>query len=442
MKKVLLAILILLSVTSLSFAKTINIGIVGQSNGGTLTCPYVFGLSDGCGTATANAGVYVWNNAPGTTSHGTAWVSPGTGSGSDSVGLVALGNAINNATGCTVHMVNVSFGSSYIFQVTGAQSGWWWNTNNTPSTDAQTGVAGNSYASAKATIVAATGGSLDVIIFVNGEGEGLEVYPSLFTGNGVTPPNPNTWNQSWNISNMTAFWNYIQSDFGAPVIIQSQLAQCSACVADIPYGVNASWSNVREFNKAQVAAYGGHTYIGDCTINFAIGSSGIHTAAAGKVEEGLMFAQTILYDKGYVSWYKGPTITGLNAVDSTHTDILIQHSGGTDFTPTSSITGFAETCGGSALTISAAIRQTASSIRLTHGACSGTRVATYMYGVYPNVAGVVDNSSLSYPLEPNINITQVSSPTVSSGLNCNYIMWYNPMKKLISMFLFIMLFLL
>jgi hypothetical protein len=408
MKKLLFIICILL-ISIPAFSTTITIGIIGQSNGGQMTCNYVpfpgsTTYTDGCGTATANANVYRWN--------GSAWVFPGTGSGSDSAGLVALGNAINNATGWTVHMINVSFGSSSIFQEMNPAPGWWWNSNNTPSTDAQTGISGNSYASAKAKVVAATGGSLDVIVLMNDESEGLRVYPSTCPSSICTPTppaNPNIWTSSWYISKVAAFWSQLQSDFGASLLIQSQLATTSNEGSEpTPYNFDASWSNVREFNKAAVTSYGGHTYIGDCTVNFTLGSYGIHWTAAGYAKAGQMLAQTILYDKGYVSWYKGPTITGLNAVDSTHTDILIQHSGGNDFTPTSSITGFTETCGGSALTISAAVRQTASSIRLTHGACSGTRVATYMYGIYPNVAGVVDNSTLTYPLEPNINITQVS----------------------------------
>jgi hypothetical protein len=148
-KKIIPIIVISLMLFSvLAFAETIFTAcIVGQSNGGTMSCPYTtqmtmpISLNDGCGTATANPNVYVGNSTG--SSAGTAWVSPGTGSGSDSSGLVAFGNAINNATGWVVHMINLSFGGSSIFEADGSTiAGWWWNTNNTPSTDAQTGNVG------------------------------------------------------------------------------------------------------------------------------------------------------------------------------------------------------------------------------------------------------------------------------------------------------------
>jgi hypothetical protein len=401
MKKLLLIICFLL-IPCFALATTKNICIFGQSNAGQMTCGYER-LTDGCTTATANAKVYSWN--------GSAWVSPGSGSGADSAGLVALGNAINNATGWTVHMVNVAFGSSSIFKSTNESEGWWWD----DLSDTTASTYGTNYTTQKAVITAATGGSCDAIVLMNGEGEGFRVYNSTCTICGTNPPSPNTWNQAWYTSHYTAFLNQLRSDFGNVPIIQSQLATCTTYGNGT--GFDSSWSNVREFNKAVIANFT-HAYIGDTTVNFAMSSGGIHWTEAGYAQAGLEIAQTFLYDQGYVSWYKGPTITGLNAADSTHTDILIQHSGGTDFTPSTGIGGFAETCGGSALTISAAVRQTATSIRLTHGACSSTRVATYMYGVAPLTYGtgnsgtpVTDNSTLSYALEPNINITQIAGTT-------------------------------
>lgn len=416
MKKLILIFTILLWALPLYATCNFYVGFFGQSNGGQMTCKYE-DQTDGCTIATANPNVYMWWN-------NTKWISPGkgSGSGSDSAGLVAFGNAINNATGCNVYMVDVAFGSSSIFASTNEGFGWWWDDLN----DTTSSTYNTNYTTQKAIITAATGGHLDAIILMNGDGEGFRVYnsacPSSTCTNG-TPPRPNTWNQAWYTTHYTAFLNQLRSDFGNVPIIQSQLATCTTYGNKT--GFDTSWSNVREFNKTAIANFT-HAYIGDTTVNFALASGGMHWTAAGYAQAGLELAQAFLYDKGYVTWYKGPTITGLNAVDSTHTDIIIQHSGGNDFTPTTGIGGFALTCGGSAVTINSAVRETSTSIRLNHGVCTGTREATYMYGVAPLTYGtgnagtpVTDNSTLYYALEPNINITQVSGTTytISGTIN-------------------------
>jgi len=411
MKKLFFIICILLIPIFCAATTTVNICFFGQSNAGQMKCVYE-SLTDGCGSTVANSGVIMWS--------GSAWITTGPTSGPNgSEGLTAMGNAINNTTGWNVRFIDLAFGSSSIFQSTTAGLGYWWNdTIDTPSTY---------YITQKSIFTASGLTSCDAIVIANGECEGYRIYNSSCPSNLCTsgqPASPNVWNQSWYITHSNAFWNQLRSDYGAnAIIIQGQLATSNA--NGNSNGFDSSWSNVREYNKAAIAAFGGassHAYIGDTTVNFALSLNlqglGMHWLDTSYAAAGKMLAQTFLYDKGYVSWYKGPIITGLNAVDSTHTDILVQHSGGTDFTPATGIGGFAETCGGSALTISAAVRQTATSIRLTHGACSSTRIATYMYGVAPLTYGtgnfgtpVTDNSTLSYPLEPNINITQIAGTT-------------------------------
>ena len=408
MKKLFSILLILLWAFPVFATCNFNIIIAGQSNGGQMTCDYYVGMlpfTDGCNTSLANTGVYMWN--------GSAWVSPGTNSGNDSAGLVALGNTINNTTGCMVHMVDISFGSSSIFQVDQGGEGWWWNTNGTPSTNAQDG-ANWSYASQKAIVEAATGGVADAVVLMNGECEGLYISP---VNSGAT--------QSWYATNYTAFWNQLHSDYGNAIFIQSQLATCTSCTHSA--NTDASWSSLREWNKTFVSSYGSNAYIGDCTVNFTLGNSngatGIHWTAAGYAQAGAEIAQTFLYAKGYVSWYQGPVITGLNAVDSNVTDIVINYrDNATNFTPTTGIGGFALTCGGTAVTINSAVQETTNAIRLNHGVCTGTRIATYMYGLAPLTFGtgnagtpVTDNSTLSYALEPNINITQIGITYTISG---------------------------
>lgn len=57
--------------------------------------------------------------------------------------------------------------------------------------------------------------------------------------------------------------------------------------------------------------------------------------------------QIIQFIRGDVNWYKAPYINSIIMVDSTHIDIGIAHSGGTDFTPLHNIYGFTVTDEGS-----------------------------------------------------------------------------------------------
>ncbi len=130
----------------------------------------------------------------------------------------------------------------------------------------------------------------------------------------------------------------------------------------------------------------------------------VHLSASGNTTHGQREAQTALYLMGYETYYRGPYPVSIAKVDSTHADITIAHHGGTDFTPASGITGFRIFEGGSARAISAAVRQTATTIRCTTAALgSGTLTFDYDFGENPDVSGAVfDNSPMALPLEETI----------------------------------------
>ncbi len=130
---------------------------------------------------------------------------------------------------------------------------------------------------------------------------------------------------------------------------------------------------------------------------------GVHWTAASYGRSGQRYARTVAVRLGLQSTNAAWFITSVARVDATHVDVTVVHAMGTDFTPTSGITGF-ETSGDNGKTWaapSAAVRQSATVIRLTHGSVTTTLdvLVRYQYGKLPDIsAPVVDNSSLSVPL--------------------------------------------
>lgn len=126
----------------------------------------------------------------------------------------------------------------------------------------------------------------------------------------------------------------------------------------------------------------------------------VHLSAAGFAAEAERMAQCLLSLMGDVAFYEGPSIEGYTTNSTTETLIHITHNAGTDFTPTSGITGFRVENNGAPVAISAAVRTSATVITLTHAAVTGTKTVRYAYGANPTMTGpVVDNTSLALPLE-------------------------------------------
>lgn len=102
---------------------------------------------------------------------------------------------------------------------------------------------------------------------------------------------------------------------------------------------------------------------------------------------------------------RGPEIASASAVNSTTIDVTIAYGpdcGGTDFTPDSGIVGFEVTDSGGTKTISSAVRQDASTIRLTlaDALASGTVSVRYepIAGALDRTKMVVDNYGPTFPL--------------------------------------------
>ena len=182
-----------------------------------------------------------------------------------------------------------------------------------------------------------------------------------------------------------------------------------ATVTDVSYTFpDTSWATIQ---TALATAHDTYPYIHYSHSNMDAdlgGSPNVHWTPASYGRSGERYARKILALRGDIAaapaWY----IASMAIVDATHTDFTITHSGGTDFTPTSAITGFeiSDNNGASYVVPSACVRQSATVIRATHSSLSTTadRTGRYQYGKTPVVtAPVVDNSSIASPLNHSMH---------------------------------------
>ena len=130
---------------------------------------------------------------------------------------------------------------------------------------------------------------------------------------------------------------------------------------------------------------------------------------------GSRLANAIKYHLGQSAHYRGPSISlaSFSAGNRDQVIVTITHQGGTDITPATGITGFEVFDNGSSVAIQSAVRDAADAVRLTlsRSILPGHSVTLrYLYGVSPNVSGVVkDNSQLALPLENTAASIAVSS---------------------------------
>lgn len=110
---------------------------------------------------------------------------------------------------------------------------------------------------------------------------------------------------------------------------------------------------------------------------------------------------------------RGPAVLSTTPISQTQTRITIKHGAGTDFTPTSGISGFSVfDSGGAALAISAAVRESATTILLTHASTGGNAASVYYSpdaGASDDTTQVHDNSALALPMEASAQTLAIAA---------------------------------
>ncbi|GAB4389039.1 MAG: hypothetical protein Kow0025_11980 [Thermodesulfovibrionales bacterium] len=233
--------------------------------------------------------------------------------------------------------------------------------------------------------VDAVGGALEAVIWVQGESD---AYAEESEANYVTYLEEfiTDWVRT-DITNGSGF-AYL------PFIITRLGRDTSA------YGTDASWTAIKNAQLTVGTTYAG-CYLGALAVDATLADN-VHWTAASYITVGQRLGQTIKDIWGSEAYHRGPSIASADVVDSTHIDVSLTHRGGTDFTPTSGITGFTVLEDGSPVTVSGAARQDASTIRLTLASSltGGTVTVRYLYGENPTITSLVkDDSALTLPLE-------------------------------------------
>jgi hypothetical protein len=235
-------------------------------------------------------------------------------------------------------------------------------------------------------------GRIDAIVWYQGEGNST-------TGNSVSP--------ATYASALTTMCAYLKAQIGQPDDIPL-IAIGLATSTDASY-TNADW------NATLKCLYD----LPNQDSNFTFGCSAFGSTLSDAVHidnnsikyVGERLGRALAKKFGYAQTEARFVIASASLVNSTTTDVTLTHYLGTDFTPTSSIDGFEVSQDGSSWSSpSAAVRQSANTIRLTHSALSGgTYYLRYMYGRNPTKTNMVrDNTALSQgvPLEPTGNNIQ------------------------------------
>ena len=249
--------------------------------------------------------------------------------------------------------------------------------------------------------VADCGGAMEVILWAQGEADGSSgTSQSAYT---------------------TALTNMIAA-FRSEITNASGLSNLPVIVSLLGRGSTIGTDDqAAAIRSAQFAVCGtvADAYVGATTLDLPLADS-VHYTSAGYVTHAQRMSQAFKALNGDAAYYRGPYIVSAESVDSTHTDVTIAHRGGSDFTPTSAINGF-EIDDGSIVVPSAAIRQSATVIRLTHATLAGAATVRYGYGddggdtfaaTISNI--LVDNTTLALPLEQAFGVAIAAEYALSA----------------------------
>ena len=233
-------------------------------------------------------------------------------------------------------------------------------------------------------------GGVDLVIVQQGEGDGANGTV------GVTPigATKGLWKSNW-----TTISNQISALAGRTIPVLfiglSTFGGTQAANSDAQW--SAVQAGIKELSDEYAHMYYSHSMY-DATLIDTYHYDGASYGRSGKRAASL--GATVLGGSGgLAAWF----ITNMSVVSATQTDVTVAHALGTDFTPTTGITGFSISNNNGATweSPSAAVRQSSTVVRLTHSDLGLVvdRQLRYLYGTAPVITGlVIDNSTAATPL--------------------------------------------
>lgn len=312
----------------------------------------------------------------------TAWDVPATATMN---AAIACGNAMASALSIPVGLIDGTWDGSGL--TVSGNSGQW----------ISGGAAGNAYTSSAAAVAAETT-AIEGNVWIQGEAD---------AGSSVTQSDYYTA-----LGQMIALRRTDVGNASLPYVVATLARDTSGTSTD------AKRQNI---NLALAQKCGDANIYRVERYDLPLHSDGIHHTASGFTTLGNRVARALLKAIGSVSTYRGPRIASVSKVNSTTFDVNLTHDNGSDFTPASAITGWRVTDGGTPVTVSTAVRQSASKVRLVlASAPTALPVVQYDYGMAPDISGVLkDNSALTLPLEFNGGVTAVEKTASVNLVNAS-----------------------
>lgn len=256
--------------------------------------------------------------------------------------------------------------------VSGTAISYWWSSGKTANYDAW---------EAK---VAAAGGELSAFVLWQGDANAVAAT-----------------SQSAYKAEIDAVFSQLRTDYGAglPVVVVG-LGRKGG-------GSDAAWDAIR---RAHIDAGNdaGNYFVSTMDLPQEVDQQ--HFTPAGSALAGTRIARACAHAHGDATYSRGPAIVSAAQTSTTTVDVTLSHESGTDFTPTTGITGFRVLDTGTLLTISSVARVSATGLRITLSAAGTATHLQYQYGAYPDVSGaVLDNTAASLPLQPTQSDIAVSA---------------------------------
>lgn len=294
-------------------------------------------------------------------------------------GAVAIGNALSTALGVPVGLVNNGVNGAALTPEGAGSYGYWMDTTGTPYTQWLIDTA-------------SVGGKYEAMVWVQGENDAQKpVSGSIYAAGLVT---------------MFGRFRTLLGQPDLPIVMATLGRATDATSTD------ASWQAISDAQLAAESITDVYVVGGTKLLSMA---DTLHYDATGYLGLGNALSRGLRHALGESIEYKGPSIASAAVVDPSTIDVTLTHVAGTDFTPTSGITGFSVLDGVTAATISTAVRQAANVVRLGLAApLSGTPTVRYLYGKNPSIsAPLKDNSANTLPLEQRSSLV-LGSHTLSA----------------------------
>ncbi len=286
-------------------------------------------------------------------------------------GAIACGNRIVERTGVPVGLLDFAVNGSGLHRKADWGTGFWEDTRS------------NSIYRRFVTHVAATGGRLEFVIWIQGEADAARGTVS-------------------GAEYETSLTRFVERQVRRDIANGSSRPRLPFLVVGMtrrPGGRDEPHQALREAQRA-VAAKLSECYLAATTLDLR-NKGKQHLEPEAYTTMGRRVAQTILYVLGLEDHYRGPRIASIQPVDGTTLEARLEHRGGDDIHPASDGTGWEVVDALGAVSVEAVLRHDPRTLRIhLERPLAPPAEVRYLYGARPDARRpLMDNADPSLPLE-------------------------------------------